>query len=235
MLHASMPNEDRQQRFWGWPGIKNLAYAYFVLGPLLMGCFILVYAGADGLTGLHHYRVPLFFEWELSIPFVPATVLFYNSLHVAYSIAPFILRTRGEMNAMALVWVLITLLAGIGFLVVPFEAGFPRPADDSLGPWRAMYHFADDANLTFNCFPSLHVAWSIACLDVYSRKAGRFGKPFLAAWGAAIMLSTLLTHFHHVADVAGGFLLAMFGSRLLYPWLLSLNVTPRGVRDVVAG
>jgi membrane-associated phospholipid phosphatase len=163
--------------------------------------------------------VPLYFECELSIPFIPAIVLFYNSLHLAYSIAPFILRARPEMNAIAMVWVLITALAGVGFLVLPFEVGYPEPSEAALGPWRTMYHLADDANLTFNAFPSLHVAWFIVCMDVYATKAGRFGKLSLWLWGVAMMLSTLLLHQHHVADVVGGFLLAMLGSRILYPWL----------------
>jgi membrane-associated phospholipid phosphatase len=69
-------------------------------------------------------------------------------------------------------------------------------------------------------FPSLHVAWSLACFDVYGRKATRTGEILLCLWGAAMMLSTLLTHFHHVADVVGGFLLALCGSRIVYPRLL---------------
>jgi membrane-associated phospholipid phosphatase len=140
---------------------------------------------------------------------------------VAYSIAPFILRTRPEMNAMATAWVLITALAGVVFLAVPFAVGYPEPVPESLGVWRAMYQFADDANLTFNSLPSLHVAWSIVCVDVYAAKARPTGKLLLWLWGMAMMLSTLLTHFHHVADVFGGLLLAMVGSRILYPWLLA--------------
>jgi membrane-associated phospholipid phosphatase len=205
--------------FWGWPGGKNLAYAYLVLGPLLLGWFVFVYAGADYLTGLHSYRMPLYFEWELAIPFVPATVLVYNSLHLAYSIAPFVLRTRPEMNALAMVLVIITGLGGLVFLVMPFEAGYPPPSEDALGPWRTLYQFADDANLTFNECPSLHVAWSLACVDVYAGKAGPLGKSLLWLWGVALMVSTLLLHQHHVADVTGGFLLAMLGSRVLYPRL----------------
>jgi membrane-associated phospholipid phosphatase len=211
--------EARDQRFWGWPGGKNLAYAYLVLGPLLMGWFVFVYAGTDWVAGRHGHRVPLYFEWELAIPFVPATVLVYNSLHLAYSIAPFILRTRPEMNALALVWVVITGLAGVVFLAMPFEVGYAEPSEESLGVWRTLYQFADDANLTFNAFPSLHVAWSVVCVDVYAGKAGKLGKGVLWLWGTAMMLSTLLLHQHHVADVVGGFLLALFGSQVLYPRL----------------
>ncbi len=206
--------------FWGWPGGKNLAYAYLVLGPVLLAWFVFVFAGADYLVGQHSFRVPLYFQWELTIPLVPAMVLVYNSLHVAYSIAPFILRTRPEMNALALVWILITGLGGIVFLIVPFQVGYETPADEALGPWRTLYHLADNANLTYNAFPSLHVAWFIVCMDVYSGKATHVGKLLLRLWGVAMMLSTVFTHFHHVADVAGGFVLALFGSRVSYPWLL---------------
>src|SRR5438105_1495753 len=143
------------RRFWHWPGGRNLVYAYLVLGPPLVVWFVLVFAGTDWLTGRHGYRVPLYLDRELGIPLVPAMVLVYNSLHLAYLIAPFILPTRPEMNALALVWVLITGIGGIVFLIVPFEVGFPPPADSELGPWRGLYRLADDANLTFNMCPSL--------------------------------------------------------------------------------
>src|SRR5262249_15323244 len=144
-----------------------------------------------------------------------------NSLHVAYSVAPFILRSRSEMNALALVWVLLTVAGGVVFLLIPFEVGFPVPADEELGFWRSMYRLADHANLRFNCCPSLHVAWCIACVDVYASKAGRFLKLLLWFWRGAMMLSTVLLHFHHLIDVAGGFGLALLGSRLLYPRFLA--------------
>jgi len=214
-----MGSADGHGRFWGWPGGNYLVYAYLVLGPWVSGWFLLVYAGADYVTGLHSYRVPLYFEWELGIPFIPAMVLVYNSMHLGYSIAPFIIRTRPELNALVMVWMLITALGGIAFLTMPFEVGYPQPPEGSLGPWRALYQWADDGNLTFNSIPSLHVAWSIVCVEVYAGKVRHFGKLLLWLWGVAMMLSTLLTHFHHIADVAGGLVLALLGSRVLYPWL----------------
>ena len=120
---------------------------------------------------------------------------------------------------MAMVWVLITLTAAPVFLLLPFEAAYPEPTASELGPWRTLYELADDANLRFNSCPSLHVAWSIVCIDVFAGKAGRVGKVLLWLWGAGLMLSTLLLHQHHLADVAGGLLLALIGSRFLYPRL----------------
>ncbi|MCY2962645.1 MAG: phosphatase PAP2 family protein, partial [Planctomycetota bacterium] len=188
---------DQRTRFWGWPGSANFAYALIVLGIPSGVWFVGVYAGADYLTGLHDYRVPLYHPAELAIPFVPAMAVFYNSLHLAYLVAPFVLRTRPEMNALALVWFVMTLVAGLFFLVIPFEPGFSPPDMTQLGIWRGLYEMADQANLRFNSCPSLHVTWGVACVDVYARHAGRTGKWVLWSWGCGMCLSTLLLHQHH--------------------------------------
>ena len=213
--------EPPERKLFGWPGIGQLFYAYGVLGPPLLVWFVLIYAGADYLTGLHEVRVPLYFSFELSIPFVPSMVVFYNSMHVAYLIAPFILRTRPEMHAMAWTWVAITLCAGVIFLVLPAEDAYATPPDSELGPWRGLFRMADQANLRFNSLPSLHVAWAIVCVDVYARGASLWNRRWLWAWGIAMTLSTVLLHQHHIADAVGGVVLALVGSRLWYPRLLA--------------
>jgi membrane-associated phospholipid phosphatase len=121
------------------------------------------------------------------------------------------------MNGLAVVWFLMTLVGGICFLVIPFEPGFPPPDSASMGIWRGMYEFADNANLRFNCCPSLHVAWGVATLDVYARSAPRTARVLLWSWAAGLSLSTLFLHQHHVIDVVGGLVLALWGSRVLYP------------------
>ncbi len=207
----------KEERFLACPGGKNLAYACIVLGIPSFAWFAFVYAGVDYLTGLHQYRVPLYLDAELAIPLIPATTLFYNSLHVIYSLAPFILRTRPEMHSLVLVWFLMTLVGGIVFLIIPFEPGFLPPDSSDMGMWQGMFEFADNANLRFNCCPSLHVAWAVATIDIYARSARRTGRILLATWSAGICLSTLLLHQHHVIDVIGGLALGLWGSRLLYP------------------
>ena len=212
--------EARTRSLFGWPGAQRLGYAYGVLGPPLMFWFVLVYGGADWLTGMHDFRIRLHMSFELGIPFVPSMILFYNSMHVAYAIAPFILRSRTEMHAMALTWVVITLVAGVVFLLLPSEDAFPTPTDAALGIWRGMFRLADHANLRFNSCPSMHVAWGIACVDAYARYANRFETLLLRLWGGGIFASTLLLHQHHIIDAIGGTLLGLVGSRMLYPRLL---------------
>ncbi len=127
--------------FFRWPGWKDLSYGYGLLGPPLLLWFVLIYGGADYVTGLHSFRVRLHFTFERSIPFVPAMVLFYNSFHAVYLATPFILRTRHEMSALVATWFLITLCGGIVFLLLPAENVFPKPTDAALGPGRGT-HFA---------------------------------------------------------------------------------------------
>jgi membrane-associated phospholipid phosphatase len=216
-------NSNADGKFWGWPGGKNLVYAYFVVGIPSFAWFAFVYAGADYLTGLHQYRVPLYHSAELSIPLIPAMTVFYNSLHLIYAVAPFILRARPEMNALALVWFLMTLVGGVFFFIIPFDPGFSLPDSSQMGMWRGMFEFADNANLRFNCCPSLHVAWGVATLDVYARSAARTTRVLLWSWAAGLSLSTLVLHQHHVIDVVGGLVLAFWGSRVLYPGFCGRN------------
>ena len=125
-------------------------------------------------------------------------MLFYNSLHPAYCLAPFILRTRASLEALAVAWIAMTLAGGIGFLVIPFEPAFAPPTPVELGGWQTLFEFADRANLRFNCCPSLHVAWAAATLDIYARRAATpLGRWTLWSWGAGVTLSTLLLHQHH--------------------------------------
>ena len=109
---------------------------------------------------------------------------------------------------------LATLCAGVVFLLLPAELAYDLPQVPA--PWSCLYNVADVLNLRYNLVPSLHVALSLICVDAYSRRAAVVGRIFLWAWGFAIALATLLTHQHHVLDVATGVLLAMVVSRRVH-------------------
>jgi len=79
----------------------------------------------------------------------------------------------------------------------------------TLGIWRGMFRFADRLNLDYNLVPSLHVALSIVCIELFASHANFTGKCFLRAWGVLIAAATVLTHQHHLVDALTGFLLAL--------------------------
>ncbi len=134
------------------------------------------------------------------------------SIHLLFLAAPFIVRERREITALTRSLALATLMGGIGFLLIPSRAAFAPPGD--LGIWAGLFHFADRLNLDHNMVPSLHVALSVCCIAAFARHALPAGRALLWVWAAAIALSTLLTHQHHVADVLSGWGVGLFAHRV---------------------
>jgi membrane-associated phospholipid phosphatase len=203
---------DSRPALFAWPGWRHLYEALLLsLGVLVL--FSVVYGGADWVTGYrdrHWVHLP----FELKIPFVPAMVLGYMSMYGLFAMAPFILRTRRELRALAATLAAAIVLGGICFLLYPAELAFSEPTD--LGVWRGLFTIADQINLRYNLVPSLHVALSLVCVDIFARRSGQLGAIVFWSWGLAISASTLLLHQHHLVDVATGVILALGVNRTVY-------------------
>jgi membrane-associated phospholipid phosphatase len=198
----------RSQPFLAWPGWAHLRYAALLsLANTLW--FVLVYGGMDSLTARRSFRVPVHFPAELAIPFVPAMTLFYMSIYLLFWMAPFVLRTRREFRALVITMAAAIFCGGIGFLLFPADLAFAPPREEELGIWAAMFHFADKLNLTYNLLPSLHVAFAVICVVIFSARVPATGKVLLWFWAAMVAASTVLIHQHHLLDVATGWLLAL--------------------------
>jgi membrane-associated phospholipid phosphatase len=198
--------------FLAWPDSKNLGEA-LVLGTAQTLWWMAVYIGADWLTGLRTERVRIHLDAELNIPFIPSSILVYRSIDLMFLLAPFILHTRTEIRALTLALAIVTGIAGVGFLLLPAEPAYPPRAP---GIWDPLYAWNHRIVLTYNMAPSLHVALSIVTLSAYGLRRGKIGKVLLGAWGAAIALSTLLTHQHHLFDVLTGLILGWGAHLLVY-------------------
>jgi hypothetical protein len=195
-----------------WPGWDLLAQT-LGLALLVTLWWLLVYHGANWLTAQRSDRVRVHLEAELAMPFVPPCILAYLSMDLVFVPAPFILRSRRELRALALSLVGVIAVAGIGFLLFPAELAYP-PCDP--GAWSGLFTVARDVALSYNLVPSLHVAMSCVGLAAYATHGGLLAKLLLGAWAIAIALATLLTHQHHLLDVGTGLLLALAGKRFIY-------------------
>jgi len=212
-FHAAVgiakPQEVEQaEPFLAWPGWAHLRYA-LVLSFVNTLWFVLVYGGMDALTARRSFRVPVHFPAELAIPFVPAMTLFYMSIYLLFWMAPFVLRTRREFRALVITLAFAIFVGGIGFLLFPADLALAQPREEELGIWAGMFHLADKMNLTYNLLPSLHVAFAVICVAIFSTRAPVAGKVFFWFWAAMIAASTVLIHQHHLLDVATGWLLAL--------------------------
>lgn len=200
---------------FAWPGRPLIRRSLALLVGI--GCaWTLLYHGADQINSLHSWRVPIHFEAELSIPFWPGFTLVYSSLYIMFLAAPFALRSQGAIDTLGAALLAEVVVASVVFVLLPTETAFPTVDATQLGVWGPAFIAADLANGTTNCVPSLHVAFAMTSGWILYRGSGRI---FFLAWAAAIAFSTLLTHQHHLLDVASGLLLAAFGLRVAAPQL----------------
>ena len=197
-----------RQPFLAWPGWGHLKFAW-LLSVAVSLWFALVFAGADWFTAQRALRVRVHLDTELHIPLIPSFTLVYMSIYVLFFAVPFVLRTRREIITLAFTQALAISLAGICFLLIPAQLAYAPATDLQLGVWKDLFHFADRLNLDYNLVPSLHVALSVICIELFAIHAGWNEKVLLRAWGVLIAASTLFTHQHHLLDALTGYLLAL--------------------------
>lgn len=208
-----MKETAQRQRFLHWPSRRHLACAFY-WSAVVAAAFAVLFGGANWITTTHPRRVPLHLDDELAMPFVPPMVVVYLSLNAMLALAPFVLRTRAELRALALTLIGMTCAATPAFLILPGERVQPPPTD--LGAWQPAIGFARMLALEHNFAPSLHVAMAVACTAAYGRRASTGVRIGLAAWAAALVASTLLLHQHYLVDVLSGLVLAAIAVRWAY-------------------
>lgn len=193
---------------------------------LVNACFLVVFAGANFLTGLHAWRIPIHFPWEGSIPFVPQASLVYLSIAPTMTLVAYSLKGKhSELVHFRTVLVVEILVAGMFFLLVPAELapGFARSAPS---PWSALVVAASTVGMRYNLFPSLHVAFSWTTAWHGSRGRSMTIGIALFLWAGLVTVSTLVLHLHHVLDLAGGILLAGIVEYRYRPTLICPPITP---------
>lgn len=180
-----------------WPGTVSLRLT-LPLSCLFTILFFSVYSLAS-LASSGRARPAFHFDWELALPFVPAAALIYLSVSFVLALAPFILRTWREFVPFFVMLTAEVLLAGLIFLAFPVKQGFAERISGS-----TLFQLADRLNLEYNEIPSLHAAFAVTAALVFGRRCGPLGKSLFWIWAAAVLVSALLMHEHHVLDLAAG-------------------------------
>jgi membrane-associated phospholipid phosphatase len=167
---------------------------------------MIFYGSASFVSGVVPYRIRIDFPFEAQIPFVPQVAIVYLSTLLILLCAPFVLRRFEDLYPFFIVLCIETIVGAVIFIVLPVEPGYPpRAASGSL---PGLFLLADTLNLERNELPALHVAFAFTAAAAYQPKCGRLAGIAMWCWAAAIALSTLFMHEHHLLDVAAGILLA---------------------------
>ena len=175
--------------------------------------FFTVYPLMNAYTAGRGSLYALWFPAELNIPFVPGFIWVYCSFYLII-LMPVLFLPRREHRQLALIFMVMTLLGGVIFFLFPALRGFVRQVPES-PLYRTMYTTLFALDHPHNLVPSLHVAWSCAAVLAIIRHTGRGLTLLFLLWLVLIVLSVLLVHQHHVADVVTGLLLAVTVSYIM--------------------
>jgi membrane-associated phospholipid phosphatase len=209
------------------PSLSSLSLpAAILVPPALLAIY--VFAGwlsagreADIPAPLHFDRtiIPLHFSWEEGIPLVPWMIVPYLSLDALIVTALFLCEDREHVIRLTLQLLLATLVAAFIFVVWPMPVAFQYryAVREHWQQTRFLYGCQAlwSADRSGNRFPSLHVALAVILWPVFARRVRRFAaRVAIDTWFVLVILSTLFTWQHHVADVIAG---AAVGSLL---WMI---------------
>lgn len=187
----------------------STAKHYLKLASLLMLQFVVMYGGANWISAqrsdIHH----IYFEWETGIPLIAPMAWVYASITPLMMLPVFFL-AKPQLTTLAKQMAAAMLVATAVFLIYPGTTGY-----DSAVPASRAIEAIRSVDLPYNVFPSLHIALSSIIMLHLGSAVGALGRVLLIVWMAALIVSVILTHQHHVADVAGGLLLAYGCWRLI--------------------
>ena len=172
---------------------------------LFAAVFAACYGGASWLTAQHASLPAWDLPFERHVPFVPALSVVYLTITPALLL---FLRRRETLAPFAVALCVETVIATCFFLLLPQTVAWTRP--EVTGWARIPFSIADAMNLSYNQFPSLHVAFAVSA-------AWASRKPLWWIWSGAVAVSTWLMWEHHLVDVLGGVALALIVMPLLYP------------------
>lgn len=178
---------------------------YLVLGLMLDVLFVTVYGGLNEFTAQRDGLSELYLDWELSIPFVPWAIWGYLSIFLLFLLPPFALGPP-RLSRLAAEFALVTLIGGVVFLLLPAQLGFVRL--EQVDGYQRLYALLYSLDRPHNLVPSLHVAYSALIIGAIMPDSYHWIRWFLLLWLGMICASAVLTHQHHLLDVAAGLALA---------------------------
>ena len=170
--------------------------------------FIVLYSGCNWITAHRAGVGTWYYGFERHIPFVPWMIVPYMSIDLFFVAAPFLCRSRVELDTLTRRLGFAIIMACFCFLLIPLRLAIPYPQTDG---WpSAIFRLLRGFDQPHNLFPSLHITLCAVLANFYVAHTRGLLRAVWYLWFSLIFVSTLLTHQHHAADVVGGIVLAVF-------------------------
>lgn len=174
--------------------------------------FVPVYFGGAWFAMYSGRAMDLYLDAELSIPLIPAMVWPYLSLYPLF-LLPLVHLDANAMKRLSRQSVVTLVAAGLVFILLPGELGFPR--GQAVQDGGAAIELIQAIDTPHNVVPSLHVAFACLILLACGSRSSPVLKTIYVAWMVLMSLSALLVHQHHVLDIVTGVGLALAVRRIM--------------------
>lgn len=170
---------------------------------------------------------------DLWLPFSDRAVWVYLSLFLLMPIGPLLMCRRAQLIRYGWGIFLIATVSYLVFIVWPTWCPRPNPADTIIA-----YRLLTALDTPLHAFPSLHAAFAVfsalcATLVLGELRVRFWWRIGVAAWTLLILLATLLTKQHRLADILGGSALGFSVYCSLFSnWIhnLKMKLSPQTVR-----
>jgi membrane-associated phospholipid phosphatase len=185
------------------------AHPNVLLALLYFGIIWPLYVYINHLAVRDHFTKHILkTKWDDMIPFEPVWVFAYASMYVIV-ILPFVyVKNHLLYRRMFFSFCLTGLIAYVVFLVYP-TYDIMRPVSNPFDFERFLLAVDNEHDTPYNCFPSLHVGFSLtAGLWTYYADRTRFGA-FVLIWAVLVSISVLFVKEHYIADLVFGAVLSI--------------------------
>ena len=164
-------------------------------------------------TLLFHHQ--LYLECEKDIPQVPGMILFYESYSLLILLSFICAKSPKNIRALSITMMVSSVIACTIFLLFPGELGFSRTMN--IQGYESMFEVLHRMDKPHNLYPSLHITFSaISAFTLLRHNQKKRMQVLLILWVIMIALSVILTHQHHLFDIATGFVLAWITLKCVY-------------------
>jgi membrane-associated phospholipid phosphatase len=184
------------------PDDKAKLKDYVISFSACLFSFIVFFYGNEYIAGKKGSAFVFAFNWEKNIPFSKYFFFVYYGIFLLPLLVPVLIKKKSDLLVLTKQIILAQFIAGLLFFFFPTKSLYQAQETNNFF-WSLTYTLTGKYNL----FPSLHVSLTLLFLKPLKYYSTNNIKILFTILAILLLLSTVFTHQHHIADVIGGIIL----------------------------
>jgi membrane-associated phospholipid phosphatase len=178
--------------------IERRSWFLFAIGYFAAG-----YLAVNWISQFRSYYIDVSLPWDYVIPFVPVFIFGYTLVYLSVILVYFTIKDMQEFRRAVFAYLLVTTVHYIFFLLLPVKLDFRADLSAAGGFWIDATRFYYMIDKPYNCFPSLHVAYSTLAV-ICTWQNHRIMRIVFLAMAIIVAVSVVFVKQHYILDVVTG-------------------------------